>query len=265
MKNRLFAGLVTLALALGGGAPTQAQTVAFDHGGAATATGAGATGTPSLSFNVTAGQNRIVFITATFERDHCTTDTPEVSSTCVDETVINSNFASPTFESTGGANVQIQFTVTGPGGSTTVTNPLVPPAGDLRFANVFATSTPSGCTSHKQSYGLDVMPRLTEQRRTQALDSRCESRHCGICSHTSCITRATNRAAQIDLNQIVRSVGHRAPSPAEPRSRPGVTYSSPPRKVNPAGAKLDCAATESHFHRRVQSLVDRVGHPLPAE
>lgn len=144
MKNRLFAGLVTLALALGGGAPTQAQTVAFDHGGAATATGAGATGTPSLSFNVTAGQNRIVFITATFERDHCTTDTPEVSSTCVDETVINSNFASPTFESTGGANVQIQFTVTGPGGSTTVTNPLVPPAGDLRFANVFATSTPSG-------------------------------------------------------------------------------------------------------------------------
>ncbi|WFC43314.1 hypothetical protein [Pseudoxanthomonas sp. SE1] len=140
MKNRLFAGLATLALALGGGAPTQAQTVAFDHGGAATATGAGATGTPSLSFNVTAGQNRIVFITATFERDHCTTNTTEVSSTCVDETSANSNFASPAFGAMGGANVQIQFTVTGPGGSTTVTNPLVPPAGDLRFINIYATA-----------------------------------------------------------------------------------------------------------------------------
>ncbi|WP_192203283.1 DUF11 domain-containing protein [Pseudoxanthomonas sp. PXM03] len=155
MKNRLLAGLVTLVLALGGGAPTQAQTVAFDHGGASTATGAGTTGTPALTFNVAAGQNRIVFITAVFERDHCTTDTTETSSTCVDETSTNSNFASPAFGATAGANVQIQFTVTGPGGSTTVTNPLVPPAGDLRFINIFATAL-AGTGADRAAYSQEV-------------------------------------------------------------------------------------------------------------
>ncbi|MEJ2791547.1 MULTISPECIES: hypothetical protein [unclassified Pseudoxanthomonas] len=138
MKSRRFAGwALAFGLASGWSATTHAQTVTFDHGGASTAIGAGAPGTPSLSFNVTAGQNRVVFITAAFERDHCTTDTLETSGTCVDETSANSNFASPAFVVTNGANVQIQFTVTGPGGSTTVTNPLAPPAGDLRLVNSF--------------------------------------------------------------------------------------------------------------------------------
>lgn len=38
----------------------------------ATATGAGATGIPSiLSFNIPSGKNRVLFIWPSFERDHC--------------------------------------------------------------------------------------------------------------------------------------------------------------------------------------------------
>ena len=129
------------------------QTVAFDHGASATATGSGSTGTPSLSFNVAAGQNRVVFVTATFERDHCTTDTNETQSTCTDETTANSNFASPIFVANNGANVQIQLTATGPGGSITGSNPLAPPAGDLRFGNVF---TASGATADRTTYSQEM-------------------------------------------------------------------------------------------------------------
>ena len=155
MKNRRFAGwVIACALASCWSAPTQAQTVAFDHGGASTAIGAGATGNPSLSFNVTAGQNRMVFVTAAFERDHCTTDTTEVAATCVDETSSNSNFASPTFQAMSGANLQIQFTVTGPGGSTTVTNPLAPPAGDLRLINNYSTA--AGSSADRAAYSQEI-------------------------------------------------------------------------------------------------------------
>ena len=123
------------------------QTVAFDHGASATATGSGSTGTPSLSFNVAAGQNRVVFVTATFERDHCTTDTNETQSTCTDETTANSNFASPIFVANNGANVQIQLTATGPGGAITASNPLAPPAGDLRDRRGFVLGA-SRVSSH---------------------------------------------------------------------------------------------------------------------
>jgi len=156
MKTRFLAGLAAvLMLALGVSTRAAAQVVAFDHGTSASTTGAGAAGTPSLSFNVAAGQNRIVFITAAFERDHCTTDTTETSATCSDETAANSNFASPTFGATAGANVQIQFTVTGPGGTTTVTNPLAPPSGDLRLANVFATA-PGSSGADRTSYSQEM-------------------------------------------------------------------------------------------------------------
>jgi hypothetical protein len=38
----------------------------------ATATGAGASGTPSIaSFSIPSGKNRVLFIWASFERDHC--------------------------------------------------------------------------------------------------------------------------------------------------------------------------------------------------
>ena len=38
----------------------------------ATASGAGATGTPTIaSFNIPSGKNRVLFIWPTFERDHC--------------------------------------------------------------------------------------------------------------------------------------------------------------------------------------------------
>lgn len=132
---------VAVVLLTAMGAPARAQTVTVDHGAFATATGAGSAGTPSLSFTVSAGQNRAVFITAAFERDHCTTDTTETLATCIDETAANSNFASSVFVANDGANVQIQFTATGPGGSITAANPLAQPAGDLRFGNIYSVAT----------------------------------------------------------------------------------------------------------------------------
>lgn len=137
----LVAAPVACLLMLIFAVPALAQSVTFDHGASATATGSGAAGTPSLSFNVTAGQNRIVFIAAVFERDHCTTDTPETSTNCIDETTANSNFAAPTYVANNSGNLQIQFSVTGSGGSQTVTNPLGSPNGYLRFGTVSRTVT----------------------------------------------------------------------------------------------------------------------------
>lgn len=167
MKSRRFAGwALAFGLVSSWSVTTHAQTVAFDHGGTSTAIGAGAPGTPFLSFNVTAGQNRVVFITAAFERDHCTTDTSEVSGTCIDETSANSNFASPAFVATNGANVQIQFTVTGPGGSMTVTNPLAPPAGDLRLVNNFFTISNGGADRAAYSQEMYFTAIYESQLRT---------------------------------------------------------------------------------------------------
>ena len=115
--------------------PAAAQVATYDHAVSATATGAGAIGVPSMSFNVTAGSNRIIFLSGTFERDHCTTDTTATSGVCTRDPAPNLNFASPNYLTAGGNN-QIQFLLTGPGGSLTVTNPLAQPNGDLRFLNV---------------------------------------------------------------------------------------------------------------------------------
>ncbi|MDP9877688.1 putative repeat protein (TIGR01451 family) [Variovorax boronicumulans] len=115
----------------------QAQTVTFAGTTTAAASGSGAFGTPTLMFNVAAGQNRVVLLSASFERDHCISGGSETVANCIDEpaTQANSNFAGPTMVANNGTNVQIQFTASGPGGSMTLSSPLAPPAGDLRFAN----------------------------------------------------------------------------------------------------------------------------------
>lgn len=149
LSARLASALSSALFALAAGvlAPTlaQAQTVTFAGTASATASGSGASGMPTLSFNVAPGSNRIVFITAAFERDHCTTNTSESSANCTDEpsSVANSNFAAPNHAANNGANLQIQFTATGPGGSMTFTNPLASPAGDLRFAQTWVGQSSS--------------------------------------------------------------------------------------------------------------------------
>ncbi|MCR6663116.1 MAG: hypothetical protein NVV60_08220 [Luteimonas sp.] len=52
-------------------AGAQAQTATYSQSGSATATGTGTGGVPSLMFNVQSGQNRVIFLWAAFEREHC--------------------------------------------------------------------------------------------------------------------------------------------------------------------------------------------------
>ncbi|NCT70935.1 MAG: DUF11 domain-containing protein [Xanthomonadaceae bacterium] len=110
-----------------------AQTATYSHGSSATAAGSGSGGTPSLSFNVQAGQNRVVFINAAFEREHCSNsrDLGQESS-CT----LQTNWASPSMLSTNGGYAQIAFRVTGSNGSLTLRNPLGTSEGDLWFAYV---------------------------------------------------------------------------------------------------------------------------------
>jgi len=141
--------LVAFALSAGAAAlllPTAAvAAVALDHGASASASGTVA-GIPTLTFDVAAGNNRIVFLTATFERDHCTTLV--TSTSCTIDSAPNHNFAAPNFVTTGGASPQINFTIIGSGGaSVTVNNPLAAPAGDLRFGNIANFAQPGSTFS----------------------------------------------------------------------------------------------------------------------
>ncbi|QOF77549.1 beta strand repeat-containing protein [Variovorax sp. 38R] len=154
--SALSSGLLALAaLAL---TPTQAQaqTVAFAGTTTAKASGSGAFGTPTLTFNVAAGQNRVVLLAASFERDHCISGGVEALADCVDEppSQANSNFAGPTMVANNGVNPQIQFAASGPGGSLILTNPLVPPNGDLRYANRWV-GMPNTSTIDRTIYSLE--------------------------------------------------------------------------------------------------------------
>jgi len=143
--SALSSGLLALAALALAPMQVQAQTVTFASTASASASGSGALGTPTLTFNVAAGRNRIVFITAAFERDHCIADS-DSQGNCTDEpaSAANSNFAGPNFVTNSGANMQLQFTASGPGGALTFTNPLAPPNGDLRFITLTTSVTGGG-------------------------------------------------------------------------------------------------------------------------
>ncbi|MDP9914354.1 hypothetical protein J2W27_006494, partial [Variovorax boronicumulans] len=153
-NTRLAAFAVAMLLSLAA-LPAVAQSVTYVGGNSATAKGSGLSGTPTLSFTVQPGQNRIVFITAAFERDHCTTASSETLANCADDATANSNFAAPTLVTLNGSNVPISFTITGPSGNTTVQNPLTPPAGDLRFGNRYQTSAGATTSPADSLYSLE--------------------------------------------------------------------------------------------------------------
>ncbi|MET3377577.1 hypothetical protein ABIC89_006658, partial [Variovorax boronicumulans] len=138
-----------------------AQTVTpIVPGSSATAIGAGTSGTPALTFSVQPGQNRAVFITASFERDHCTAPS-DILNNCGSghDTAPNANFADPDFLTAGGANLQINFTVTGPTGSTTVANPLLTSPtspGDLRFGQRSSDTNWAAAAYSLEAYFLAI-------------------------------------------------------------------------------------------------------------
>jgi GEVED domain/SdrD B-like domain/Right handed beta helix region len=117
----------------------------------ATATGAGATGTPSIAtFNIPSGKNRVLFIWATFERDHCS-NADVTASLCVSGntagTGLGDNYPDPRVGTPPAttSNNQITAQVIGPGGTINKKNALViggTPSGDTRFINI--STSPQG-------------------------------------------------------------------------------------------------------------------------
>jgi uncharacterized repeat protein (TIGR01451 family) len=117
----------------------------------ATATGAGATGMPTIaSFNIPAGKNRAVFVWATFERDHCS-PADGTGGLCVSGntagTGLGDNWPEPRIGTPPAttSNNQITARLVGPGGTINKQNALViggTPSGDTRFINI--STSPSG-------------------------------------------------------------------------------------------------------------------------
>ncbi|WP_334179522.1 hypothetical protein [Pseudoxanthomonas sp.] len=147
-------------------AHAQAQTATYSHGNSATATGAGTGGTPSLSFNVQAGQNRVVFINAVFEREHCSNSLDlGDEKNCTKQ----ANWASPSMVSTNGADAQITFNISGPGGSLSLRNPLDTSEGDLYFAYAHRSSGSLPATIPLTVFSQEVYPIVLYERQLRTL------------------------------------------------------------------------------------------------
>jgi uncharacterized repeat protein (TIGR01451 family) len=121
----------------------------------ATATGNGAAGTPSIAtFNIPSGKNRVLFIWATFERDHCS-NADVTANRCVNGntagTGLGDNYPEPRVGTAPAttSNNQLTARVVGPGGTINKQNALViggTPSGDTRFINISASpqNSPAG-------------------------------------------------------------------------------------------------------------------------
>lgn len=118
----------------------------------ATASGAGASGTPSIaSFNIPSGKNRVLFIWPTFERDHCSN--ADVTGGLCDNTNtagtgLGDNWAEPRTGTPPATttNNQVTARIVGPGGTINKQNALViggTPSGDTRFINISTSPTGS--------------------------------------------------------------------------------------------------------------------------
>ncbi len=116
---------------------TGVQLLNYDH---VSASGAGAGGVAVLNnLYVPEATNRVVFVAAMYEREHCQPgDNCSGSNTA--GVGLGDNFSDPDYTSTNVFQMTGRFT--GPGGTVDVQNPLVLPAGDLRFAAQYAYITP---------------------------------------------------------------------------------------------------------------------------
>lgn len=117
----------------------------------ASASGAGAAGTPTIaSFNIPSGKNRVLFIWPTFERDHCS-NADVTGGLCVNGNVagtgLGDNYPEPRIGTPPAttSNNQLTARIVGPGGTINKQNALViggTPSGDTRFINI--STSPSG-------------------------------------------------------------------------------------------------------------------------
>ncbi|TXH65489.1 MAG: DUF11 domain-containing protein [Lysobacteraceae bacterium] len=146
--------LLMLCLAVGIGWAPRAKAAQVQHLNTqtTTATGAGATGTPTIaSFNIPSGKNRVLFIWATFERDHCSPadgsgglcNNGNTAGTGLGDNWPEPRTGTPPATTT---NNQITARVIGPGGTINKQNALViggTPSGDTRFINISTSPNPS--------------------------------------------------------------------------------------------------------------------------
>lgn len=156
MARACRAAVLACLFALGVQAPdAHAATVQHLTTQTATATGAGATGTPSIAtFTIPSGKNRVLFIWATFERDHCSA-ADGTGGLCTSAntagTGLGDNWPEPRTGTPPATttNNQITARVVGPGGTINRQNALViggTPSGDTRFINISTkpTGSPAG-------------------------------------------------------------------------------------------------------------------------
>ncbi len=142
---RLRQAFAVLLLCLGGAQLAHAAQVTNLNTQTNTATGAGATGTPTIgSFNIPAGKNRAMFVWATFERDHCS-NADAAGGLCVNGNIISTglgdNWPEPRIGTPPATttNSQITARVVGPAGTVDKQNALViggTPSGDTRFITI---------------------------------------------------------------------------------------------------------------------------------
>lgn len=117
----------------------------------ATATGAGATGIPTIaSFNIPSGKNRVLFIWPSFERDHCS-NADVTAGLCVNGNIagtgLGDNYPEPRTGTPPAttSNNQLTARIVGPGGTIDKQNALLiggTPSGDTRFITI--STSPSG-------------------------------------------------------------------------------------------------------------------------
>ncbi len=149
-------GMSIAALVYGAGiAPAYAAQVQHLNTQTATASAAGATGTPTIaSFTIPSGKNRVLFIWPTFERDHCS-NADVTGGLCVNGntagTGLGDNYPEPRIGTPPAttSNNQLTARVVGPGGTINKQNALViggTPSGDTRFItiNTSPTGSPAG-------------------------------------------------------------------------------------------------------------------------
>lgn len=159
-------GWRTLLLAAGlllGMPFAQAAQVQHLNTQSATASGAGATGIPSIaSFNIPSGKNRALFIWVSSERDHCS-NTDNSGGLCTNAntagTGLGDNYPEPRIGTPPATTTNNQLTarIVGPGGTINKQNALViggTPSGDTRFIRI--STSPTGSPAGTASFSVDT-------------------------------------------------------------------------------------------------------------
>lgn len=154
LMMRLAWGLAGLLVCVG----VQAQTATYSHSGSATATGSGAGGVPSLTFNVQSGQNRVIFLWAAFEREHCQNATSNANN-CTRRL----NWA-PQNGLGGAGSPSITFQVSGPAGTVT----LGARRPDLYYGRRWRTPS-SGNTLEDAAFSIENYPHALYESEIRTL------------------------------------------------------------------------------------------------